>query len=102
MIDVTTKDSGGWKEIIPGMKSFSIAIDALLTFDETYGFEALNDAYLNRTLIYFRLTTETTGNEKFWGSGYISSVEVNAGLEEAVTYSVGIEGTAAITRSTTT
>jgi len=62
MADVTTKDSGGWKEIIPTLKSFSIDVDALLTFDETYGFEALNDALINRTLLYFRLSTEVTGN----------------------------------------
>jgi len=100
--DVTTKDSLGWKEIIPTLKSWSTDMDALMTFDETVGYEALYDAFINRTLLYVKLSTEVTGEEKFYGTAYITSLEANAPQEDAVTYSCSIEGTAALTRATVT
>lgn len=102
MIDVTTKDSGGWEEVLPGLKSYEINVEALTTFDETQGFEWLHNAYLNRTKVYYRLSTEVTANEKFYGEGYISSMELNAPMEDKVTYSVAIKGTGALVRATNT
>lgn len=102
MADVTTKDSSGWKEIIPTLKSFSIDTDALMTYDETTGFEALMDALTTRTLIAFKLSTEITGEEKFYGNCYITSLEQNAPQEDAVTYSASFEGTGTLTRATVT
>lgn len=100
--DVTTKDSAGWKEIIPTLKSFTIDVDALLTYDETYGYEALHDALINRTLLYFRLSTDVTGDEKWFGACYITSLEQNAPMEDGASYTASFEGTATLTRSTTT
>lgn len=100
--DVTTKDSAGWKEIIPTLKSFTIDMDALLTYDETVGYEALMDAMTSRTPVYFKLSTEVTGDEKFYGMGYITSLEQNAPQEDATTYSCSIEGSGALTRATVT
>lgn len=102
MADVTTKDSGGWKEIIPTLKSFTIDVDALLTYDETYGFESLFDALINRTPLYFRLSSEDTGDEKFYGQCYITSLEQNNPMEDATTYTASFEGTGILTRATIT
>ena len=102
MADVTTKDSLGWKEIIPTLKSFTIDVDALLTYDETYGYESLFDALINRTPLYFRLSTDATGDEKWFGACYITSLEQNNPMEDAVTYKASFEGTSNLTRSTTT
>ena len=100
--DVTSKDSAGWKEIIPTLKSFTIDIDALMAYDETHGYEVLNDALINRTLLYVKLSTELTGEEKWYGTVYITSLEQNNPMEDAVTYTASFEGTGVLTRATTT
>lgn len=101
-IDVTTKDSLGWKEIISGLREWSISADAVVAYDATLGVEALFDALANRSKLTLKFSTEISGDERWSGSAYVTSIEKTAGLEEAVTFSVTFEGTGAITRSTVT
>ena len=102
MIDVTTKDSAGWAEVIPGLKSWDVSMDGLLTYDETVGYEALMDALTAKTLVAVKLSTEVTGNEKFYGNGYVTSLSQSAEQEAAGTYSCSIKGTGILTRATNT
>src|SRR3990167_2590274 len=98
-MDVTTKDSGGWKEILPGLKEWSIDCDALRADDQTgKGHKDIFDALVNRTKLSVKFRTATTGDEAFVGEVYVTSFEKNAGLEEAASYSASFEGTGALTR----
>lgn len=100
--DVTTKDSAGWREILPTLKSWSISVEALMTYDETYGATELRAALTARTQLNFKFQTGASGDDNYYGNGYITSFEINAPMEDAVTYSATFEGTGAIAVATTT
>ncbi len=43
MRDITTKTSGGWRELLPGLKSASVSLSGLFAEDATNGFKQLVD-----------------------------------------------------------
>jgi len=100
MIDVSNKDSAGWAESIVGQKSWSIDIESLFTFDAAYGFEELYDAWTARTSLSVKFSTEVSGDIYFSGTVFVSSIPVEAPLEDATTYSVSLTGTGALTKAT--
>ena len=99
--DITTKDSGGWKELLEGLRSFEMSGEGLVAFDDTNGGLALTSSLLNRTQLILAFSTEVTGDTKWSGSGYISSLEVGSpGQEENLTYNFTMTGTGALTQGT--
>lgn len=101
-MDVTTKDSAGWKEILPALKSWSIDCDGLVSFSDTYNLEYFVDAIANRTLLSVKLQTGTAGNERFLGDVYVTSASLEAPMEDATSFSVSMEGTGALSHETET
>jgi len=105
MIDVSSKDSSGNQENIGGQKSFSIDFEGLTDFAASgYGFDNLFDLLNNRTEIDWVFGTDGTagGQEepvapKLSGKGYISSLSLDAPMEDASTYSGSITVTGAVT-----
>lgn len=103
-IDVTTKDSNKWREILVSTKSWSIDCDALLTFDETpkRPFDYLFDAWTNGTLIAVKLSNEVSGDDKYYGDAYVTSAPVQVPDADAATYSFTLTGTGSLTRQVIT
>lgn len=103
-MDVTTKDSAGWAEILPTLKSWSIDVEALLTFDETpkRAYDYLYDAFIARTELTVKFSSEVSGEDKYYGQAYITSAPIEAPMEDKVTYSVTFQGTGALTRQVIT
>lgn len=105
MIDVSSKDSSGNQENIGGQKSFSIDFEGLTDFGASgYGFANLFDLLNNRTEIDWIFGTDGTpgGVEvpvapKLSGAGFISSLSLDAPMEDASTYSGTITVTGAVT-----
>tara|TARA_R100001440_G_scaffold23044_1_gene37532 strand:- start:535 stop:963 length:429 start_codon:yes stop_codon:yes gene_type:complete len=101
-IDVSTKDSQGFREIIGGQKSFSLSADGLMDFvsagDSTDPDELFTNM-MNRTSVTFTFALDVQAGYKYTGSGFITSLEVSGGVEDAPTYSVSIEGTGQITQT---
>lgn len=96
--DITTKDSGGYRELLPGLRSWSMSSSNLFAFDSAYGVENLRDAIIARTALTLRWGTQASGDEYVQGSAYITSLEENSpGAEDNVTYSVTFEGTSSLT-----
>jgi len=97
--DVTTKDSVGFQENIGGLKSFELSTDALqdISADQDFNdfFGDLNQR--NEVSVQF---SERGSGVKWEGSGYISSLSMDAGVEENVTYSVTITGTSSVVKGT--
>ena len=97
--DVTTKDSVGFQENIGGLKSFELSTDALqdISADQDFNdfFGDLNQR--NEVSVQF---SERGSGVKWEGSGYISSLSMDAGVEENVTYSVSITGTSSVVKGT--
>ena len=106
LVDVTTKDSNSWEEMISGRKSFSISTDGLADFDDVASAtatEQFSDYALAGTQVFFTFerpaTGLSTGDLEGWsGSAFIESFEISAASDEAVTYSVSLKGTGQLTK----
>ena len=105
-IDISTKDSAGFRDLLGGQKSFSLSADGLMDFNPTTAADTevdeLTTQMLDRTAVTFTFTlaTTATGDYYYSGSGFITSLEISAGTEDAPTYSCSIEGTGALTVTT--
>jgi predicted secreted protein len=96
--DVTTKDSGGWSESLEGLRSWSASASGLTAFDSTYGTDELDDIITGRTAVTIMFSTEVTGDTRYTGSAYITSMSIDSpAQEETVTYAVEFQGTGALT-----
>lgn len=99
--EVTTKDSGNYKEHMP------VRHDATIDFEGLYhsvaaatGFEDLLGWQTAKTMIYWELGTGVTGTPKYTGTGYITSLEVDAPDGDNTTFSGSIQNTGDITIGT--
>ena len=100
--DATTKDSGGWSEILEGLRSWEVSGDFLLAQDASYGIDDLDTIVQNRTKVTLRFSSETTGDNYWNGDAYMSELSVEAATEESVSFSVSFTGTGAINYTTLT
>ena len=105
-IDVSTKDSAGFRDLLGGQKSFSLSADGLYDFSPTAGTTTdpsdLVTQMLARTAVTFTFTygqSLSTGDTYYTGSGFITSFEVSGGVEDAPVYSATIEGSGSITQA---
>ena len=104
MRDITTKTSAGYRELLPGLKSASMSVSGLFAEDATNGYNQLIDHQLagDKLFVIFTNTggeaTANTGDEQFDISGYISSLEQTAGVEDNVGFSMTIEVTGTVVR----
>ena len=100
LIDVTTKDSNSWDEMISGRKSFTISADGLVDFDDVAAAtstEGFADYAIAGTKLFFTFERPATGlsagdMEGWSGSAFIESFDVSAGTDDVVTYSVSLKG----------
>ena len=104
-IDISTKDSSGFRDLIGGQKSFSLSADGLMDFNTGAGDTEPDELFtqaMNRTAVtfVFGLASPASGDYTYSGSGFITSLEISAGTEDAPTYSVSIEGTGTLTQNT--
>lgn len=100
MADATTKDSSGYSEVIPAVRSAEISFDGLVDYTDGNGGGEIAHKLLTRQKCDFTFGTAATGDTIYSGEGYVSSCEISGTMEEAVTYSGTITVTGAITEST--
>ena len=104
MRDITTKTSGGYRELLPGLKSASLSVSGLFAEDATNGYNQLVDHQLAGDKLYVIFTntgsgsSANAGDEQFDVEGYISSLEQTAGVEDNVGFSMTIEVTGTLVR----
>jgi len=97
--DITSKDSGGYQENAGGLRSFELSTDALQDINADLDFKEFYDDINERNEVIVRFAERGSG-VKWEGSGYISSLSMDAGVEENVTYSVTITGTSSVVKGT--
>jgi len=97
--DVTTKDSAGFQENIGGLKSFELSSDALQDINADLDFKEFYDDINERNEVIIKFAERDSG-VRWEGSGYVSSLSMDAGVEENVTYSVTITGTSSVVKDT--
>lgn len=103
--DITTKSSSGWSEKLEAVKSWSIEAEGLQDFQPTGAatlteFDELFSELKDRTAVKVKFKTATTGDYFYSGDAFITSLSMDAPMEDNVTYSVSLEGTGALTEST--
>ncbi len=106
--EITNKESGGYKEILEGLRDFSIDIDGAYAWTNAGG-TALTDGVddvletnvLNarQAVTFIFGDTQSTSDVSYSGSGFITSVSLTGGTEDTATYSMSIEGTGVLTQT---
>jgi predicted secreted protein len=100
MIDATCKQSAGYSVSLPGLRDFAFTADALVDFDEDVndiGITTLFNAFNTRTPINILISNPVIPVGYYTGLTYIDSIEVNAPMEDVVSYTVSFTGTYTIT-----
>lgn len=94
-IDVSTRDSGGWKETIAGQRSWTASLSGIVDYvqgtNET-GYQAIQDLAIARAPISLKFGKDTTGSYTYTGIGIVTSANISAAYEDAVTWTADIEG----------
>ena len=101
IIDATTKDNDGQREVLPGGLQWSMSAEGMVQFDlaaTVNGNLSLFDLWADKKQIRVAWTTGAAGDYMYYGLAYITSFEESAGLNEVATYSVSLEGDGAITK----
>ena len=106
--EITNKESAGFKEILEGVRDFSIDIDGAYAWTDGGGTPLTNGADdlaasnllgTNRTAVSFIFGDTSSNDVSYSGSGFITSMSFTGGTEDTATYSLSIEGTGAITQT---
>lgn len=92
MIDISTKLSDGFKDVLPGKRSFAFNVDGLVSMQGAFTISDMLTYFGNRTQFTIYIEKADVG-VYFEGDCYVSNVALNAGTEDAPTYSASIEGT---------
>ena len=93
MRDSTTKSSQGWSESLAGLKSWEISGDGFVDFSGNNNIDALITEMLSTTpAVEVSFGTGTSG-QTYTGEAFITSISVDAGVEENATYSLTLQGT---------
>ncbi len=109
-IDVSTKDSSGYRALIAGQMSYSLSADGLMDFagvagdtepDELFNqmFQPVGSTGRTPVTFTFGFDSPGSGEYSYSGSGILTSMEMSGGTEDAPTYSVSIEGTGELTQT---
>lgn len=105
-IDQTNKSSSGWKQIIGGLRSWSVSADALYQNEAEVGKTAFVDFWDHlggtnqRAKVFVELAITggagSDGNKYYHGEAYVTSLSVNGGTEDQATFSVSLTGSGAL------
>lgn len=96
-IEVSSKDTkGGWKSNLAGMKEWGIDTDGLyVPSDETH--KILGKAFNDGDPVCIKVINGKTETPMFGGLAYIMDYSLEAPYDDAMTYSISLEGNGALT-----
>lgn len=105
MIDVTSKDSAGAKEFIAGEYGYTLNVEAIFEDDASVGasqqsFKDLATDLLAGTLLTIVISTNVTGDEKYTGSAFFTSLSLTAPNNDKATWTGTLQGSGALTIGT--
>ena len=102
--DTTSKNNGGYRALLPGLKSLSVNFTAFYAQDAANGYNELMTAFLAGTkqdvkvaAIDWTGPTEIAGDDEIIFEAYITSLELSAGTEDNASYTCTLECVSAIT-----
>ena len=96
--DSTTKSSGGFQENLGGLRSWEMSGDAFVDIASPTGadIESLWTVWNDRSVI---TCTFGLAGMLYTGDAIITSLSIDAGVEENATYSISLTGTGSISQS---
>ena len=97
--DASTKDSQGYREILEGQRSYSIECEGMTALDAANGFEELFAAWVARTVLTVKFGTADGEDQYYQGTGYLTSLSMDSGVEDSSTFSASFEMTGQVTTS---
>jgi TP901-1 family phage major tail protein len=105
MIDVTSKDSAGAKEFIAGEYGYTLNVEAIFEDDASVGatqqsFKDLATDLLAGTLLTIVISTNVTGDEKYTGTAFFTSLSLSAPNNDKATWTGTLQGSGALTIGT--
>jgi len=86
----TSKDSGGWKEVIPGVKSGTVSCECLTDYSDTLSFEDLTDMMILKQKAVFYFKDPINTKLVLRGEGFIQSIDETAEFETATSFNLEI------------
>lgn len=90
-IDITTKDDDDWKSKMAGMKEWGLDTDGIyVTSDESH--RELSNAFENSSPVLIKITNKKTISDMFGGLASITDYSFEAPYDDAMTYSLSLEG----------
>ncbi len=98
-INVTTRDSGGWEEILGGVRSFAGKVTGVVDLATVSGKAKYADlvAYgIARSLVNLVFATNAVGDASYTGSALFTNVGLSAGHEGEVTWTADVKGSGAL------
>lgn len=101
-IDVTSKDSAGWTDILPGLRDWSIDVEGMVALDSTTNAEYLYTLYSGRTKVMLKFSSNNSADDYWHGYAYITSLSISAPMEDKTTFSASFAGDGVLTKSTKT
>lgn len=99
-IEVTSKDSDGWKEFIMGFKEWSMDQDGIYVQGEN-SHKLIGKFYDNGEPILIKVTNQTDEKDMFAGMGLITSYPIEAPYDDSVTFTINLQGTGKLVDLTT-
>lgn len=97
-LDVSDKTSGGWSESLVGLKSWSVDCEGFITLGDE-GLESMYDAFDNRTTIDIEIKIGGQDGFTYNGSVVITDFKEEYAQDDAVTYSLTLQGASALVRA---
>lgn len=94
-IEVTSKDSQGWKQNIVGFKEWSIDNDGVYVRDHE-SHKLMKEAFDGDDPILIKVTNQKAKTDLFGGLALVTSYPIEAPYDDAVTYTVTLTGTGAL------
>lgn len=102
--DTTSKNNGGYRALLPGLKTLTVNFTAFYAGDATNGYDELMTDFLAgnkqdvKVCSYdFSGDTEVVGDQEIIFEAYITSLELSAGTEDNASYTCTLECVSAIT-----
>lgn len=97
-LDVTDKNTTGYKKFLVGLKEWSISCDGLVVAGEE-GYDALFNAFIAGDVIEVQLKKKD-GTFGYQGPVVIASMDFDAQYDDALTYSCELKGAGDLTQVT--
>ena len=97
MIDITTRNSQGFKEILPGVRSWGITVAGLVAYDDAAGFMTLLQGPINKAVFSVKFTTGIATDFFLSGNAYVTTISQTAPDNGVSKFTSSLEGTGALT-----